>query len=115
MRISDWSSDVCSSDLGGGRWRFIRQRRVRPIAAPASAGATLFQPASFPSPAIRRRSRTGTSASLTCQKPVTACCPAWVDRKGQRLNSSHYCPPRIPSSAEKKNKENKPKKLTHKN
>src|SRR3546814_14414786 len=24
MRISDWSSDVCSSDLHDGRWKFAR-------------------------------------------------------------------------------------------
>src|SRR3546814_8119687 len=24
MRISDWSSDVCSSDLEGGYWRIVR-------------------------------------------------------------------------------------------
>src|SRR3546814_7284632 len=28
MRISDWSSDVYSSDLGGQEWRSIRERRL---------------------------------------------------------------------------------------
>src|SRR3546814_7781992 len=28
MRISDWSSDVCSSDLGGGARRIDEERRV---------------------------------------------------------------------------------------
>src|SRR3546814_1248013 len=37
MRISDWSSDVCSSDLGGG-WPQARPVRHRQAgAAPASA------------------------------------------------------------------------------
>src|SRR3546814_13751926 len=30
MRISDWSSDVCSSDLDGGAGRGARQRQHRP-------------------------------------------------------------------------------------
>src|SRR3546814_10090478 len=29
MRISDWSSDVCSSDLGGGRHREATHRRYQ--------------------------------------------------------------------------------------
>src|SRR3546814_15804038 len=31
MRISDWSSDVCSSDLGGARWRKSRSTLRQPI------------------------------------------------------------------------------------
>src|SRR3546814_11920624 len=40
MRISDWSSDVCSSDLGGG------DRRGAPLAAGRAAGVRLA-PAEF--------------------------------------------------------------------
>src|SRR3546814_10289290 len=52
MRISDWSSDVCSSDLGvrdwapafaGARGRMIRSRRLRGLASLAAGlllGAT---------------------------------------------------------------------------
>src|SRR3546814_11388671 len=52
MRISDWSSDVCSSDLGvrdwapafaGARGRMIRSRRMRGLASLAAGlllGAT---------------------------------------------------------------------------
>src|SRR3546814_7552204 len=32
MRISDWSSDVCSSDLGPGHAPFLQQRRAVPLA-----------------------------------------------------------------------------------
>src|SRR3546814_10015016 len=36
MRISDWSSDVCSSDLVAGLWPYCQGSIVRP------AGAALF-------------------------------------------------------------------------
>src|SRR3546814_3239977 len=39
MRISDWSSDVCSSDLGGGHAAGVRPAR-RPPGHRRSAGAT---------------------------------------------------------------------------
>src|SRR3546814_7873232 len=39
MRISDWSSDVCSSDLSGGRER--PQGRCHPFKQPSSKERTL--------------------------------------------------------------------------
>src|SRR3546814_9170662 len=44
MRISDWSSDVCSSDLGRGAKRSLRPHRRRsgePARQPPAAGARL--------------------------------------------------------------------------
>src|SRR3546814_9257402 len=40
MRISDWSSDVCSSDLGGGEGAGRRRLLTRPRRDPAFVGAT---------------------------------------------------------------------------
>src|SRR3546814_20218905 len=39
MRISDWSSDVCSSDLSGVR-KMRAWPRLSPLARPASPGAS---------------------------------------------------------------------------
>src|SRR3546814_11854782 len=36
MRISDWSSDVCSSDLGPGQSRRLREASVEPLAFAAT-------------------------------------------------------------------------------
>src|SRR3546814_6252166 len=107
MRISDWSSDVCSSDLpllklstslpnarlalfSGDAWRIggevfanvlhlddacIRDRLVRTVEPPALHRAA-----------------------------GVACGIEPVDRKSTRLNSSHQCATRMPSSALKKKK-----------
>src|SRR3546814_1202175 len=115
MRISDWSSDVCSSDLaeadtvmpgythlqaaqpvtfghhmlayvemlGRDRGRLADCRRrmnESPLGAAALAG-TSFD--------IDRRA---TAAALGFDRPM-------ADRKRTRLNSSHYCASRMPSSA----------------
>src|SRR3546814_6632879 len=43
MRISDWSSDVCSSDLLQGQWaRHQRNRRTRQPREPCSAASVEF-------------------------------------------------------------------------
>src|SRR3546814_1171166 len=39
MRISDWSSDVCSSDLLAGRWADRRDRPFLPLVIGASVSA----------------------------------------------------------------------------
>src|SRR3546814_7089761 len=41
LRISDWSSDVCSSDLGSRRSQADASRRWPPAARSAEAGAAL--------------------------------------------------------------------------
>src|SRR3546814_5342390 len=40
MRISDWSSDVCSSDLCGGGDRLVRSGVLQPQAGSAGDGGT---------------------------------------------------------------------------
>src|SRR3546814_6717835 len=56
MRISDWSSDVCSSDLAGanrGRGRPPRQAAVPPLGGEPRAGVE----ADCPAGTLRRRHR----------------------------------------------------------
>src|SRR3546814_8278226 len=91
MRISDWSSDVCSSDLA---------RRVAAAGVPHQPGAIALRQraqrpegpryaaahASRPRFHARSRHRLGDRA----------------DRKSTRLTSSHTCAYRMPSSARKK-------------
>src|SRR3546814_7153944 len=62
MRISDWSSDVCSSDLG--RTRNIRRRQpdARVRNAHLRADRTRADPAR-----TARRARTGLAQRLSCQ------------------------------------------------
>src|SRR3546814_6280825 len=108
MRISDWSSDVCSADL-----------KLRPL---LGYGQDLhgigFNPASIPDPSVygpgytganykssdpydsalnlnNRNRYEGGGGGLTIQYDLGFA----KDRKSTRLNSSHYCASRMPSSA----------------
>src|SRR3546814_2847007 len=51
MRISDWSSDVCSSDLFGGRRNLARQRRLYRLNSSSSFGGVRTAPLSHIRPA----------------------------------------------------------------
>src|SRR3546814_3029249 len=85
MRISDWSSDVCSSDLGVvegavadpalAAWQVgeDRMRIVRAADAPDASGAAALADARW----VMREAGSGTRAVLE------------ADRKSTRLNSSH--------------------------
>src|SRR3546814_11875979 len=104
MRISDWSSDVCSSDLG--LWRHSLQKTRRPhcgliglsnsinsvLVFPDEAtsfwgGQCLDQPAS-PPPVTR--SAAGHFESLSAPKPL----PVRVDSRGLPTNVPiKTCPP----------------------
>src|SRR3546814_1673951 len=118
MRISDWSSDVCSSDLTeveaepGSILLDVAQAHMMPLEGTcegqmacstchvivAKEDFDRLPPASEMeedmldlAAGVRRTSR------LSCQILLTA-----EDRKSTRLNSSHYCASRMPSSACKK-------------
>src|SRR3546814_3943645 len=68
MRMSDWSSDVCSSDLASSR---SSSRSPCRSGAPASGGA--------PKPMARRVGRaTAKSARLACSGPMASFSVAWV-------------------------------------
>src|SRR3546814_3222660 len=107
MRISDWSSDVCSSDLV---WRErttpgayesngqifshrMASRRIRDVQNSCHRNV----------PAIRKRMPFN-YAYLNPEELIDLDLKAGdmieiTDRKSTRLNSSHYCAYRMPSSA----------------
>src|SRR3546814_6532348 len=106
MRISDWSSDVCSSDLA-------RSDRKVPIAADAVASDETRLRVADPhrwdglaDPYLYRilaevRDAKGRLIDRV-EQPLgirTIAIDADTDRKSTRLNSSHSCASRMPSSA----------------
>src|SRR3546814_9969424 len=114
MRISDWSSDVCSSDLVWAlgldtctAWfAFFRH-------APGFEGLTLKRPANSPESEKMHNDDyhlpggNGDVARLIIRSMIPDALPTgdvfdvadkrmdYADRKGTRLNSSHYCASRL--------------------
>src|SRR3546814_6689825 len=98
MRISDWSSDVCSSDLvcrEGGLLSGAPIQHIRDLRKTESEVAQqedALQPDEgvlvVVAVSVVRDARRGKQADI-----------AVVDRTSTRLNSSHKCAPRMPSSA----------------
>src|SRR3546814_4478784 len=90
MRISDWSSDVCSSDLGE-RWRVVlrdgRNGTQREVLARALVNAAGPWTAEF----IEQRAGLGKGLPLRLVKGSHIVVPRLFeqDRKSTRLNSSH--------------------------
>src|SRR3546814_2135689 len=112
MRISDWSSDVCSSDL------FAAPRTVVIGQQIDEKRDLLFLPRvnhwNYLTRALICRSIWGWSRNIMAQRPrqfwrgsivalaaVSLVLPpalaAMTDRKSTRLNSRHSCTPRMPS------------------
>src|SRR3546814_3463611 len=122
MRISDWSSDVCSSDQFGTRdiARMIEPGVGHMVEqSEGHFGRMFHQMIEGADPLIDRRSglrKPGPEDVL--QRRPRAVCPvsgdldvaqpgqdqrdAPQDRQSTRLNSSHYSAPSMPSSASKK-------------
>src|SRR3546814_4418172 len=113
MRISDWSSDVCSSDLSMNDYRCIRlaragYRKLRPadtlswhraqrrwleqrLAIPF-AGRTVVithMAPSLQSVDDRYRCDLVSAAYASQLDALVAKADLWIDRKSTRLNSSH--------------------------
>src|SRR3546814_1764492 len=106
MRISDWSSDVCSSDLPA-------YMGIGPVPATANAlrraGLTVADldvieaNEAFAAQACAVSRELGfdpakvnpNGSGISLGHPIGAT----GDRKSTRLNSSHYCASRMPSSA----------------
>src|SRR3546814_4151534 len=137
MRISDWSSDVCSSDLAAPQreqvlallvlrppaLRQVAEREVRPAAAKIAAVAAdvadeavalthLWLDADRQSQSLgddlRGVQGAPVGAGDDAADPASGEAPGHLvrlalallgDRKSTRLNSSHYCESRMPSSA----------------
>src|SRR3546814_5786518 len=114
MRISDWSSDVCSSDLlDGGRLdagllavalflefdlvgmgfrpaNIHSQQHRGLVLAFGAAGAGMHLEEGIVGIGLARQQ---------AFQPRLGDLVAQADRKSTRLNSSHYCASRMPSSA----------------
>src|SRR3546814_1441533 len=102
MRISDWSSDVCSSDL------LPTQAAAQTIADKVKGGTSLAAAAKSAGLAVAGLS--DLSQLQYAEKSSDAVAKAAfaaprgdiaqiADRKSTRLNSSHSCASRMPSSA----------------
>src|SRR3546814_2529667 len=116
MRISDWSSDVCSSDLSSSKWS--RKNRLNEWTTTTSKGAGFEVPASIMRWNSGRRSLVADAPLRRRSRPVGGRAPRnrlrtavsdreWrhhADRKSTRMNSRHYCASRMQSSACKKKK-----------
>src|SRR3546814_10835787 len=118
MRISDWSSDVCSSDLG--HQGFMAHATLVLQIEVEAGGVAEFQDRGRhdrdhhcvldrhkaakgpPGQRLHAGSRAGARIEgLELDKGkarVLAAAGTRADRKSTRLNSSHYCAPRMPSS-----------------
>src|SRR3546814_958463 len=85
MRISDWSSDVCSSDLAG-----VEKLREWLAAHPGARMVVSDTLASFRDPDPGRKSAYMADYAVgEMLKPLTREFPIAIDRKSTRLNSSH--------------------------
>src|SRR3546814_2966142 len=113
MRISDWSSDVCSSDLSVA---FDPANRINGIAQRGTtvdgygkldlrmdwrniAGSN-FSLAAYARNVTNKKYVTGSANQLSSFGTLayTYSEPRLIDRNSTRLNSRHYCASRIPSS-----------------
>src|SRR3546814_3392732 len=108
MRISDWSSDVCSSDLGRRVRRLSEPeglcqpwRRVHPLSVrPARDVCGPDQRRSLQKAAARiSQELLFRYVDLRTGSPEISC--ELEDRKSTRLNSSHYCASRMQCSVQK--------------
>src|SRR3546814_946586 len=101
MRISDWSSDVCSSDLPTDGWKMP----VSFAALPASDQDAIMRAAGLTRSGKVWKGCEGTSEADAKSVEIKDLNhdgrPEAIvtDRKSTRLNSSHSCAPRMPSPA----------------
>src|SRR3546814_10613293 len=118
MRISDWSSDVCSSDLDRAalvaRDPLLEERPVVELQASGLLGDVDIERRARKNGAQDDRQQQdhcshfnvpglgkglASSRSATVDKTRSAAARSSIDRKSKRLNSSHYCASHMPSSA----------------
>src|SRR3546814_1836595 len=85
MRISDWSSDVCSSDLLGDDDRGVR---VDGTCAP-SPGAATRQPASIRPPLTAQARAFGAASNSVASVPVIHTCPPPAASLSNRRSEEH--------------------------
>src|SRR3546814_1008982 len=112
MRISDWSSDVCSSDLLMQKLRMSRKEVKDELKQTEGSPEVKMALRRKQREATRNNVRAGVQqAHVILPNPThfavalrydRATDRAPVDRKSTRLNTSHYCAHRMPSPALKK-------------
>src|SRR3546814_12694087 len=83
MRISDWSSDVCSSDLSTARWARARSSLIPPSCPwrPSSDPRTVTSATAAPSPPSARAATAAPSASSPTT-PTSQAPPSWAASPG---------------------------------
>src|SRR3546814_10528670 len=114
MRISDWSSDVCSSDLRyiGGETIDDAFDRLPSIFARGRKASIEYTGESVRDPELanaetdvfvelaERIGTSGVDSTVSFDlSHIGLVIDPEQDRKSTRLNSSHYCATRMPSSA----------------
>src|SRR3546814_6674760 len=114
MRISDWSSDVCSSDLPDngaedGRYQkrilsdadaaLAERRKLVKITGDATRKEFDAQQSGFPSTGRVREFGEKAAEEGSKIEEESSAGLGGGDRKSTRLNSSHYCASRMTSSA----------------
>src|SRR3546814_8854148 len=107
MRISDWSSDVCSSDLNWGSLAQPGDPRYDNIPNRPEGNDVYQVPqnASYDLNDITRERINGPAVLQFRPTDSLTATVDYTDRQSTRLNSSHSCAYRMPSSAGNKNKE----------
>src|SRR3546814_4035308 len=107
MRISDWSSDVCSSDLVGvdARLGLVHRHdfRLEAETKPGARDALLDREEAEQGADQQPRAESGDDlepplAVALDARPEVEQGQHAADRKSTRLNSSHECAARMPSS-----------------
>src|SRR3546814_7018159 len=101
MRISDWSSDVCSSDLTNkGQYRLLRflTEGKDNVLLLGDDDQLIFAWRGADSSYVVDFETQWPNGQVASLKTNYRNAPE-VDRKSTRLNSSHYCAYRMPSSA----------------
>src|SRR3546814_5335675 len=112
MRISDWSSDVCSSDLAAGavgsaagQIANIHGCRTIGITSSATKQRLCIEQFGYEAAIDYRSEDVDVRLAELCPDGIdiyydnTAGAISDADRKSTRLNSSHYCAARMPPSA----------------
>src|SRR3546814_7015358 len=99
MRISDWSSDVCSSDLRRSRYRADIDHALRTAVSKPVAIEQRQCGAGPDAPQVEGRCPVDVDVLVLCALPRTDTGVLAADRKSTRLNSGHKCASRMPSSA----------------
>src|SRR3546814_10608239 len=105
MRISDWSSDVCSSDLPRTIFRRALELNAAAIILIHNHPSGDARPSEEDIAVTRKLDQIGRALDVEIfdHIVVTSASTHHIanreDRKSTRLNSSHYCAPRMPSSA----------------